>query len=149
MDKEQRDALRKLSEPLKGWINCNQAWLDTSEDESAAVVGHIDEDGETYPVAVIDCDQYYQGQDSLPLAKFYAAANPSTILQLLDYIEALEKDAGRYRWLRDAENSMTEDDPCVSDGFFNSWYGEDLDKVIDELIERNVAIEDYTNEHSD
>ena len=71
-------------------------------------------------------------------------ANPSTILQLLDYIEALEKDAARYRWLRDVENSLTEDDPCVSNSFFNSWYGEDLDKVIDELIERNAAMHGET-----
>ncbi len=79
--------LKALAEDVKGWSNCNQAWLDHSEDEPAAVVGHIDEDGETYPVATIDCDQYYAAQDSLKLARFYAAANPEAVLQLIAMIE--------------------------------------------------------------
>ena len=80
--------LKALAEDVKGWGNCNMAWLDHSEDEPAAVVGAIDEDGETYPVATIDCDQYYAGQDSLKLAKFYAAANPETVLRLIAIIES-------------------------------------------------------------
>lgn len=80
--------LKSLAEEVKGWSNCQQAWLDTSEDDPAAVVGHIDEDGNTYPVATIDCDQYYAGQDSLKLAKFYAAANPEMVLRLIAMIEA-------------------------------------------------------------
>lgn len=75
--------LEQLAKEVKGWSNCNQAWLDHSEDEPAAVVGHISEDGDTYPVATIDCDQYYEAQDSLKLARFYAAANPETVLRLI------------------------------------------------------------------
>lgn len=74
--------LEKLAKAVPGWSNCNKAWLDTSEDVSAAVVGHINEDGECYPVITVDCDQYYSG-DSLNLAKFYAAANQSAILELI------------------------------------------------------------------
>ena len=74
--------LEELAKAVPGWSNCNKAWLDTSEDVSAAVVGHINEDGECYPVITVDCDQYYSG-DSLNLAKFYAAANPSAILELI------------------------------------------------------------------
>ena len=74
--------LEKLAKAVPGWSNCNKAWLDTSEDVSAAVVGHINEDGECYPVITVDCDQYYSG-DSLNLAKFYAAANPSAIRELI------------------------------------------------------------------
>lgn len=84
--------LRRLTQAVSGWSNCNQAWLDQSEDVPAAVVGHIDEDGNTYPVATIDCDQYYAAHQSLPLAKFYAAANPAAITELLDRLEAAEKD---------------------------------------------------------
>lgn len=76
------DDLEKKALAVKGW-QLSDAWLDTSEDDTAAVVGAIDEEGNEYPVAVIDCDQYFQGQDSLPLAKFYAAANPSAILDLI------------------------------------------------------------------
>ena len=79
--------LKAMAEEVKGWSNCNQAWLDHSEDEPAAVVGHIGEGGETYPVAVIDCDQYYAAQDSLKLAQFYAAANPEMVLRLIAMIE--------------------------------------------------------------
>jgi hypothetical protein len=80
-------ALKALAEAVKGWSNCDQAWLDHSEDIAAAVVGHISEDGETYPVAVIDCDQYYAAGDSLKLARFYAAANPEMVLRLIAMIE--------------------------------------------------------------
>ena len=41
-------------------------------------------------MATIDCDQYYQGQDSLKLARFYAAANPVAVLNLILRIEELE-----------------------------------------------------------
>ena len=77
------------------------AWLDASEDESAAVVGHIDEDGNEYAVITVDCDQYFQGQDSLPLAKYYAQANPSAVLELIERLEAAERDAERYRFIKD------------------------------------------------
>lgn len=106
--------LKEAASAVLGWSSCDKAWLDTSEDESAAVFGHIDEDGNTYPVATIDCDQYYQGQDSLKLARFYAAANPAKVLYLITEIEQLRaqnaalkaelaearKDAERYRFLR-------------------------------------------------
>lgn len=85
------DSLKSVAKSVNQWSNCNSAWLDTSEDESAAVVGHIDEDGNCYQVATIDCDQYYAGQDSLPLAKFYAKANPATIIALIERIESAEK----------------------------------------------------------
>lgn len=82
--------LDELAKAVPGWSNCNKAWLDTSEDVSAAVVGHINEDGECYPVITVDCDQYYSG-DSLNLAKFYAAANQSAILELIAaYREAVD-----------------------------------------------------------
>jgi len=57
--------------------------------------------------------------------------------------DELLADAARYRWLRDSENQLTEDDPCVSDSFFSSWFGEKLDKVIDEMIERNASVKSY------
>ena len=58
----------------------------------SVVVGHIGEDGETYPVVTIDCDQYSAAGNSLPLGKFYAAANPVVVSELLDRLEAAEKD---------------------------------------------------------
>lgn len=86
--------LRELAKRVTGWSSCNAAWLDSSEDVPAAVVGRIDDDGNEYPVAVVDCEQYYS-DDSLALASFYAAANPTAILELLDRLEAAERDANR------------------------------------------------------
>lgn len=90
--------LKAAAEAVKGWGSSNQAWLDTREDTAAAVVGHVDEDGREFPVATIDCDQYDSG-DSLPLAKFYATANPQAILELITRLEAAEKDAALYKEL--------------------------------------------------
>lgn len=73
-------------------------------------------------------------------ANLIAAANPSTILQLLDYIETLEKDAARYRWLRDT----CMDDPktrlAVMNGFIDYEtvdyvYGEGMDATIDAAMQ--------------
>ena len=102
--------LRRLTQAVSGWSNCNQVWLDQSEDVPAAVVGHIDEDGNTYPIATIDCDQYYAAHQSLPLAKFYAAANPAAISELLDRLEAAEKSDAEslamYRKARDERDAL-------------------------------------------
>ena len=75
--------LEELANTVSNWSNCDEAWLDTSEDTPAAVFGSIDEDGETYPVAIVDCEQYFAASDSLKLAKFYAATNPSAISELI------------------------------------------------------------------
>lgn len=84
MNKLNIEKLKELALAVQGWSNCDSAWLDNSEDVSVAVLGHIDESGETYPAATIDCDQYYAGADSLKLAQFYAAANPANILALIE-----------------------------------------------------------------
>jgi len=36
--------------------------------------------------------------------EFLAACDPQTILSLLDRLQAAERDAARYRWLRDGQN---------------------------------------------
>lgn len=87
------EELKALAQDVEMWSICDQAWLDSSEDEPAAVVGHIDEDGNKYDVAMVDCDQYYAAQDSIKLARFYAAANPAKVLELIERIEALERAA--------------------------------------------------------
>ena len=99
--------LRLLVQAVIGWGCCNQAWLDQSEDTPAVVVGHINEDGETYPVVTIDCDQYSAAGQSLPLGKFYAAANPAVINEILNRLEAAEEERDALRAeLTDLRNSM-------------------------------------------
>ena len=81
------EELKRLAELNAGWSNASSAWNDMIN-EGGAVVGHIDEDGNKYAVAVVDLFQYdgFEG-DSLQLAKFYAAANPAAVLELIAEIE--------------------------------------------------------------
>lgn len=93
--------LKVQAESLIGWKNIKDAWLDTSEDSACAVVGHIGDDGELYPVAVVDCDQYDQPLDSMKLAKFYASVNPKAILELIVAYEDLRSQVERSKSIFD------------------------------------------------
>lgn len=78
--------LKRLAEKVKGWSSCNAAWSIVDEDDPeylTAAIGAIGEDGEEYPVAIVDCDNYFAGSDSLHLANFYAAANPQSVLEII------------------------------------------------------------------
>ena len=133
--------LRRLAQAVSEWSNCNQAWLDQSEDVPAAAVGHIDEDGNTYPIATIDCDQYCAAHQSLPLAKFYAAANPAVISELLDRLEAAEKERdvlkAKIERMEKQEpvTWQTRTRPAWNDGTWGPWrkcseeYAEDIKKT--------------------
>ena len=79
--------LRKLSQDTEGYGSCKYAWPH-DEHDGVAVVGQI-HDGEKYPVAEIDTGQYFADEEAIKLAEFYAAANPATVLALLDEIDRL------------------------------------------------------------
>jgi hypothetical protein len=87
------EELKRLAELNAGWSNASSAWNDMIN-EGGAVVGHIDEDGNKYDVAVVDLVQYdgFEG-DSLQLAKFYAAANPAAVLELIRQLEHHKADS--------------------------------------------------------
>ena len=101
--------LKRLAEKVKGWSSCNAAWSIVDEDDPeylTAAVGAIGEDGEEYPVAIVDCDNYFAGSDSLHLANFYAAANPQAVLEIIkqrdELLAALEKCRKELSaWMRD------------------------------------------------
>lgn len=50
------------------------------------------------------------------------------------------QDAKRYRILRDSKYQLMEDDPCVTDATFDTFFGEDLDKAVDALEARYAAL---------
>ena len=79
--------LRELAQSAEGYGSCEYAWPH-DEHDGVAVVGQI-HDGEKYPVAEIDTGQYFANEEAIKLAEFYAAANPATVLQLLDEIDRL------------------------------------------------------------
>lgn len=74
-------------------------------------------------------------------ANFIASANPAALLELLDRLEAAEKDAKRYRVLRDSKYQLSEDDICVSDSFFTQYFDSDLDAAVDELAGKYAAMQ--------
>lgn len=80
------EELKQKALKCYGWRNASSAWFHESGDGSA-VVGNIDDSHEPafrHPVAVVDVTQYDGFQDdSIELAQFYAAANPTTILALI------------------------------------------------------------------
>ncbi|MCP1116998.1 ead/Ea22-like family protein [Robbsia andropogonis] len=74
-------------------------------------------------------------------ARYIAVANPSTILELLDELEALKEDAKRYRWLRDQDENSLYFIACGDTGTWgecghSSVYGKYADSVIDAKLEQ-------------
>lgn len=134
--------LRKLAEAAKVWLIRPLIVQETEDD--ILKLGETSEDGEFYELIEIDCENY--GHPSRPLAEFIAAANPAAILALLDRLEKAEKDAERYRWLRDTgtqgfSNGVPQRGVTIAmDGsvklHFVYWMTQQqLDKSIDEAME--------------
>lgn len=49
-------------------------------------------------------------------------------------------DAIRYRVLRDQRNQLHEDDACVRDSTFTTYFGKNLDRVADAMCRRNIEL---------
>lgn len=93
MSTQQPEALRALAEAVKEWSSTD-VWPH-ADCEYTAVLGNIDEDGNQYPIAEINADTYGHDGESLALAKFYGAATPAAVLDLLDRIADLETQLAR------------------------------------------------------
>jgi ABC-type phosphate transport system auxiliary subunit len=61
-------------------------------------------------------------------------------------IETLKADASRYQVLRNIDYQHHEDDISVCDSNFNAYFGDDLDKEVDALRIRHVAITQQNGE---
>ena len=85
-------------------------------------------------------------------AEFIAAANPATILALIDHIRSLTarlekagKDAERYRWLRDQHDNNSSDYAVMKfSKRANEWLH--LDWKLDAEIDRAIAQEGADHE---
>jgi hypothetical protein len=95
--------LKTLAESCKGWDNLDKCSKSEGSDEDWSV-GACDEDGNFFPVMTIDTDQYDQSGDSVKLAQYYAAANPSAVLELIAEIERWRK---LFAWTDDGANKVT------------------------------------------
>lgn len=70
---------------------------------------------------------------------YIAAANPQTILALIERCELAEKDAERYRWLRNSANDTLSTAPAVcnctpDDDQETFLFGAELDAAIDAAL---------------
>ena len=79
--------------------------------------------------------------EDLPNARHIALANPSAIISLLDHVERLEKDAARYRYLRDNGDgfdiSVLERDTEDGELWVHGYPPEELDDAIDAAMEES------------
>lgn len=80
--------LRELAEGVTHWgSSFTHAWPSDPDFNDSWTVGSVDEDGNQYPIIEVDADFYDAAGDSEKLARFFTAANPATVLALLDECE--------------------------------------------------------------
>ncbi len=89
------EELGRSASEVKGW-RCDCSWTDMSDGIPVSVVGTIDEEGNKHPVVFVDDNQCLCG-DSGSLADFYAIANPSAVLSLIDRLKNSEAELERER----------------------------------------------------
>ncbi len=84
------ETLQALADRNQGWANCNQCWPMDGAPPGVFHVGTIDEDGNRYPLLMIDTEQYYAEEQGADLANYYATFNPGTVAELLRRLRAAE-----------------------------------------------------------
>jgi hypothetical protein len=86
--------LKKLAEAVMAWGLCDVQQGPDDAEAGIAMVGIKYDDGEFAEVFVIDAGFYYAEQEAIKIARYYAAANPAAILELLainaELVEALK-----------------------------------------------------------
>ena len=130
MNIEQRAALRKLAEEATPgpWYQVGLPW---NQNGDFVCAGSEDPHIGKYVADTEDFDG--EVENSFENAGYIAAANPQAIISLLDYIETLEKDAGRYQYLRSRDPRKDPCDQCGYDGLHLST-GHLLDCHIDDAM---------------
>lgn len=133
MTPEQLSELRKAAEEATPgpWIGCGPSFGDYKPAYLNEVI--VDREGDED-----DCYEVCRSPAGLDKEAscdmmYIATASPTTILQLLDYVESLERDAARYRWLRDQHwvESEATFRLCLSDVEYLNQYHDALDYAID------------------
>lgn len=117
-----------------GWIECPACGGEGSVDLGG---DYLNYDNEALGV------QFYGiGDTHVNAEAYYRAANPAAVLELIAEIEALRKDAERYRWLRDDSidpGAVIDKKVGVSSGGYPIWEyrsGDDLDSAIDSAMSK-------------
>lgn len=89
-------------------------------------------------------EQWYAAHDMTSCSydydkAFIAACSPSVVIELLDHIAQLEKDAWRYRWMRSKATGDATLWESVMDGegLYSMKCEDELDQAIDTAMESN------------
>lgn len=141
--------LERLAEDVQGWSNVSDAWANPDDEDQGVqmptwIVGTIGDDVH-YDVAIVDCEQYSIPGESEKLAKFYAAANPAVMLELVRQIRELKRDAGRYQKLRD--NNAWGDDVKPGQGSAWGMLGELDGERFDNFVDGHFQIPGWAVKH--
>lgn len=83
--------LKRLAKRMKGWDKMSECWP-CDENGPDWQVGRLDEDDNRWPLLTVDSEQYDQEQDAPMIAQYYAAANPSAVLELIAEVDQLKAD---------------------------------------------------------
>lgn len=70
------------------------------------------------------------------LERIPGLATPDDVRELIAMLREVQKDAARYQILRDSKYQINEDDPCVSDSSFETYFETELDDAVDKLKAR-------------
>ena len=70
-------------------------------------------------------------------AEHIAACNPTTILALISRLRAAEKDAERYRWLRDNCEDVADELGTAGQIYFGTYQAGRLDAAIDAAMDQS------------
>ena len=112
-----------------GWLNSDRT-IDTDYENARRIVACIN------ACAGIDTELLEIIEDNDKTLAGVIANVEKQRDELMAENKQLRKDAERYRVLRDSKYQLDEDDPIVSDSFFNEYFGKELDSAVDELKSR-------------
>lgn len=94
------DDLQRKAKDMRGWPN-DRAFAG----DDHWCVGTVDEEDNEYPVIEVHPEYYDQEHHGEQMARYYAAANPATILALVEHIRSLTERLER------AENELKRWEP--------------------------------------
>ena len=107
---------------------------------NAAIQSYIDAQAKELPEMPEPAYSHY-GHGLVPVVGYTADQLKAYGLQCAAHArEKALSEAKRYRVLRDSDYQHHEDDISVADSSFNVYFGEDLDRAVDELEARHEAL---------
>lgn len=81
------------------------------------------------------------GESQAPDTRYIAAVSPDVLLRLIERLEAAEKDAARYRWIREGIVAVTEGYVSIGEDEYQRVYGARCPRITKRLRLRSLHVE--------